>query len=460
MNSRHRPLLIPLVCALPAALEAVVQLGRIHPDEVFQSLEPATFRAFGYGTLAWEWTVGLRNWAVPGLFAVLLKACAAIGIDHPQARRAVLELPQYALHVAMLLAAYRFTARRVGAERASWAIPLLGLTGLVIHFGGRTMTETWSTAFLVWGLERLDAKERNASALGGALLGCAIVTRYGSLVPVAAAGLLVLAERRWKDALAALGGGALVALALGALDWATWGRPFHSVIEYVDFNVLSGKGAQQFGSHPWEFYRQFHLALVVWAWPGVVLGLNKRAFPDAGRVWWVLLPGLAYFAAIFATPHKEARFLYPGLVLLEVAALPGWLWALSKLKPVFERVGLALSLVASLALVPWLYRYGSGDNALSPQRPELFRLWVHAAPGATAVLQVNEGQWGAPGAFYFGRDVPWTFAYEASDPEFQRAMGSPQVNRAVTYFDKCLTELQAAGFTVKEVDGDAKLLVR
>ena len=136
------------------------------------------------------------------------------------------------------------------------------------------------------------------------------------------------------------------------------------------------------------------------------------------------------------------------------------LWALSKLKPVFERVGLALSLVASLALVPWLYRYGSGDNALSPQRPELFRLWVHAAPGATAVLQVNEGQWGAPGAFYFGRDVPWTFAYEASDPEFQRAMGSPQVNRAVTYFDKCLTELQAAGFTVKEVDGDAKLLVR
>jgi hypothetical protein len=439
---------------------AVLQLGRIHPDEVFQALEPATFRAFGYGTLAWEWEVGLRNWAVPGLFAILLRASAAVGIDHPQARRAVLELPQYALHVAMLLAAYRFSARRTGPARALWAIPLFGLTGLIIHFGGRTVTEAWSTAFLVWGLERLDAKQLNASALGGILLGCATVTRYGSLAPVAMAGVLLLAQRRWKDALAALVGGALVTITLGALDWATWGRPFHSLIEYVDFNVLSGKGAQQFGAHPVAFYAQFWLALVVWAWPGLVFGLDRRAFPTTGRAWWMLLPALAYLVAIFATPHKEARFLYPGLVLLEVAALPGWLWALGRLTPTFERVGVALSLVASLALVPWLQRYGSGDNTLSPQRPALFRLWVHAAEGATAVLQVNEGQWGAPGVFYFGRDIPWSFAYEPTEPEFQRAMKDTSVNRAVTYFGKALAELQAAGFVVKEVDDDATLLVR
>ncbi|HEX8537633.1 MAG TPA: mannosyltransferase, partial [Cystobacter sp.] len=42
------------VALLPALL-AVAQLGRIHPDEVYQLLEPAWFRAHGYGVLAWEW---------------------------------------------------------------------------------------------------------------------------------------------------------------------------------------------------------------------------------------------------------------------------------------------------------------------------------------------------------------------------------------------------------------------
>ncbi len=176
MNARHRPLLLALVCAAPAAVAAVVQLGRIHPDEVFQALEPATFRAFGYGTLAWEWTVGLRNWAVPGLFAGLLKACAAVGLDHPQARRAVLELPQYALHVAMLLAAFRFSERRVGAPRALWAIPLVGLTGLIVHFAGRTIGESRSDVL----------REGAGRAADGGLLGAG--DRWRGDAPRAVAG--------------------------------------------------------------------------------------------------------------------------------------------------------------------------------------------------------------------------------------------------------------------------------
>jgi GPI mannosyltransferase 3 len=212
------------------------------------------------------------------------------------------------------------------------------------------------------------------------------------------------------------------------------GSPFHSFLAYVDFNVLSGKGAALFGALPASFYAQFTLGLVIWAWPGLAFGLSRRAFPESPRPWLMLVPALAYLAAIVATPHKEARFLYPAFVLLEVAALPGWLWALGLLKPRLERVALVLlSIAAGLALVPGLAPFGSGDDALSPQRAELFRLWVHAAPGATGVLQVNEGQWGSPGAFFLGRDVPWSFAYEVTEPEFQRAIASPSVNRVVTY---------------------------
>src|SRR5688572_18114012 len=111
-----------VIAAIPGVL-TVLQLGRLHPDEVYQYLEPANHKAFGYGILAWEWQqAGLRNWAIPGLLAFFLKLCGALGIDDPWKRRAVLELPQAALHLWMLYSAWRLAARRLNPDLARWAL--------------------------------------------------------------------------------------------------------------------------------------------------------------------------------------------------------------------------------------------------------------------------------------------------------------------------------------------------
>ncbi len=44
-------------------------------------------RAFGFGVVAWEWQVGLRNWFVPGFFSYLLRALEAVGVHDVQLRR-------------------------------------------------------------------------------------------------------------------------------------------------------------------------------------------------------------------------------------------------------------------------------------------------------------------------------------------------------------------------------------
>ncbi|HSP80420.1 MAG TPA: mannosyltransferase, partial [Myxococcaceae bacterium] len=93
LRSWPRWLLLGGVGLLPALL-AVMQLGRIHPDEVYQFLEPAWFRAHGYGVLAWEWRVGLRNWAGPMVAAWLLKLADGVGLTHPVGYRALLAMPQ------------------------------------------------------------------------------------------------------------------------------------------------------------------------------------------------------------------------------------------------------------------------------------------------------------------------------------------------------------------------------
>jgi phosphatidylinositol glycan class B len=450
--SRNRVWVIAASVALVAAGVAVAQLGRLHPDEVFQTLEPANHRAFGYGILAWEWQVGLRNWAVPIFFGWVLKLGAAMGINDPLARRALLEVPQWALHCAMLLAVYRLTARRVSSPIAIAAVVLVGLYGPVIHFAGRTMGESFSAALLVIALERLDAagnRPWHVAWLGGALLGCAVVTRYGSAVVVVAALAWLLAKRAWKPLLFAVLGGAGVALALGALDWATWGAPFHSLRKYLDFNVLSGQAAQQFGVEPAWFYLPLLGWLALWVWPGLVLGAVRRV----EGVSLFAFSGLAYLLAISLTPHKEARFLYPGMVLLLVAATPPWLAWVSRLQPSRAAGWVGASLVACLAVVffPSPYR---------PERPEQFRLVVKAAREATGLVIVNEGVWGAPGFFYLGKNIPWFPCDFAEDGRFVQAMAQPTFNRAVIWDDRALDALLASGFKVLETDGPGKLLGR
>jgi 4-amino-4-deoxy-L-arabinose transferase-like glycosyltransferase len=124
------------------------------------------------------------------VFSTFLKMGDAFGITSPMARRVLLEVPQFALHVAMLGAVWRLTFRRVGVKGARAAMWLVALYGPLVWFGGRTMSESFSTAFLVWGLERLDSRGAKPAwwLLGGVLLGLAQVTRYGSAAAIVPAG--------------------------------------------------------------------------------------------------------------------------------------------------------------------------------------------------------------------------------------------------------------------------------
>jgi phosphatidylinositol glycan class B len=449
---RWRALL--LAVSLLPALHAVAVLGRIHPDEVYQLLEPAYWRAHGYGVLAWEWqSAGLRNWAFPGAFSWLIRACAALGVDHPWAVRAVLEVPQWLLHAWALGAVARYASRRLGSEAwAAAAAALVGVSGLVLLFAGRTLGESLSVPWLLLAVEALDrdgegTEARRAGLLGGAALGLAVVARYGSAVMVLTALGWLAARRRWAVLGWTVVAGGAVAAGLGALDAATWGAPFHSLRAYLQFNVLSDQAAERFGRAPAGFYVPWLAReLPAWAWPAGWVALRTRARPSLPFVM-----GTAYLLALTLTPHKEERFLYPAVVLLAVAAAPafvGWARGLGR-----QAVGMGAS-AALVGLLPlaWDWPELRGDQ---------LRAIVRATRGdATGLLVVNEGIWGAGGYFYVGRNIPWMVADEAQEPRFRAAVANPRVNRAVTFEGRALDALQAAGFRVVEQVGRETVLAR
>ncbi len=447
-------LLVPLA-ALPALI-AVVQLGRIHPDEVYQALEPAWWRVHGYGILAWEWREGIRNWSVPLVLSFFLRLCAALGIDHPRAYRAVLELPQLALHLASLVAVYRYALRRGGERVARWSTLAVGLYGPVLTFAGRTMSESISTALLLLAVEVLDREGEEApgaAVKGGLWLGLAVVARYGSAVAVVAALLWLLLARRWRSAGWAMAGGAVALAGLALLDRLTWERPLHSFIGYLDFNVLSGRAAAQFGASPPSYYLPVLLTWApLWAWVGGARALRR----DGARSALPALPlfcAALYAVATWLTPHKEERFLYPALVLFALGAAPPLFQWLGEVRRADLRTALgSLCLCASAASFFWMPEL----------RGDQFRAIVAATrpPEVTGLLIVNEGVWGAGGWFYVGKNIPWSVCDFATDGNFVAAMQDARFNRAVTFEGRELDALKAHGFRVLETVGRETILAR
>jgi hypothetical protein len=448
-------LLLSVLGVLPAII-AVVQLGRIHPDEVYQVLEPAWFGTHGYGIMAWEWREGLRNWAVPFMAMGMLNVADVLGLTHPVAYRALIAMPQAALHVWMMWAVYRFAERRAGPRGGLLSALLVGLYGPVLIFAGRTLGESLSTAFLVVAMEALDRTERptRAGLLGGLALGLAVVTRYGSGVMVLTALAWLAGARRWRTLAFTCLGGLGVALCLGALDFYTWGRPFHSFFAYVDFNVLSGEAARRFGAAPASFYAlPFATGVPLWAWLALPLGLLglRRRF----ALSLPLCCAAVYLATLLGTTHKEPRFLYPGLVLGTLAAVPLLADFVLGRSRALQQWGLgALALAATLA-AGWYY---PPDDL----RGDQFRAIVSATrdEGATGLLIVNEGLWGAGGYFYIGKNIPWGTCDEPRDAMFQAAMRDRRYNRAVTFEGRALAELQAAGFRIVDQVGRETVLAR
>ncbi len=393
VRRRCAPLARPeMVIALAVSLLPVVLLGRMHADEVYQWLEPAFVRAHGYGDLGWEWSVGIRNWALPMLFSWLLRAGAWVGLADPVAARALIAIPHVILTALMLAAVRRWVDRRGGPERALLAVWLLGTYGLFILFAGRSMAETYSAAALVLAA---DAVDREKAFSAGAWMGLSIVFRYPSVVLVAGMAIAVLAWNRRLLWGVLAGGGVVVAL-LGLLDWATWGRPYHSFITWLRFNVLSSRGVEAFGAQPLSQYAPYLGRVAPWIWAGAFWSWRKRI---SGR--WLLFPVAIYVVVLLATPHKEGRFLYPAIILLALFALPGWF----ALVGAATRPGLGrVLLVAGFLVSPTSYFLFQKSL-----RGDLFRAVVRAGrrPDVTGLLVAGAGRWDVAGYFFVGKHVPY-----------------------------------------------------
>lgn len=405
---------------------ALVARGRLHPDELFQALEPAHGLAFGYAEYTWEWDEGVRNWAVPGLLAGVLRVATQLGADRPRELLAAVWAVGalgFGLGTAAL---YRWVEARDGDRAAALAAALYVSWGGLLVYAARPLSDALCLMPLLWGLERLDRARATGAVRDGLLaglgLGLAVVVRYGSAVFVPVAALVLLSQRRWAALVGVALSGAGVLGALALLDTLTWGAPLHSLFAYAAYNQPGGRVGGH-GTAPFWYYLPIYAGMApLFLLPAMVQGLRGLRRLDLPA-----LSTLTYALLVTLHPHKEPRFLLPLLPLGAVlAARTALQWA-DWLRP--RRAALAgaallygaWSVASGTVLLPVGLRRDLLDAVAScGERPET----------AGLLLSTRDG-WNSAGRFFLHRTSPIFLAEAHSAEELGAALRDPRYGCAV-----------------------------
>lgn len=310
-------LLVIALVALALRVGTAIQIPSLaHPDQVFQTMEPAHRLAFGYGVKPWEWRIGARSWVVPAFLALVMRATSWMGpgsSGYLGATAIVMSL----LSLSAVWFGFAWGKRASGISAAIIAACACAIWYELIYFAPKTLYEVLGTHLflpgLYLGIYGEQGSERKRMVWAGIFCGLAVSLRI-QLAPAVLFAVLYICRSNWRARTLFVSAGFLLPMiAFGLVDWFTWSYPFQSFIRYFSVNLLQHRSAI-YGTEPWYWYglilaKHFGPVLVF-----ALLGVRRSPF-----LGWMALIILASHSVI---PHKEARFLYPmAPMIITLAAL-------------------------------------------------------------------------------------------------------------------------------------------
>ena len=121
------------------------------PDEIFQTTEPAHRLAFGNGVVTWEWRDGVRNWALPGLLAIIMRLTAWMGAGSSGYLLGI-TLKLSTVSLAVVWFGYRWGSRVLGARAGILAAIICAVWYDLVYYGPKALNEVLAAHLLVTGL--------------------------------------------------------------------------------------------------------------------------------------------------------------------------------------------------------------------------------------------------------------------------------------------------------------------
>jgi hypothetical protein len=411
-------------------ISAASEDAYLHPDALWQGLEPASGAIWGRFEASWEFDSGARSWLWPWLLAVPMQLAKSLGVAGPGQGMGVAILGARSLvaliDVATLALLTRFILRHHGGVVAGGVGFLLAFHPAFVVMGAQPLIDTPAACALVlaWSCCERDGESCSpASSLRvGASLAFALMLRIQLGPALLVMGLAWMWRAHSRGALRSelplgLAAGVAVVVVFGALDWLSWGSWWHSLRTYLAFN-FSEQG-QSFGSMPADrYWEHAELALpylrgplvglaVLGSWRRPTWGLALLAFwlPHQlleYRVWRFIHPGLFLLVACAAagfdtlTRYLEGRGAGPKVRQLMVAA--GFL--------VFTGSALRAGSSESLWRTTWAYEQGGAPAIEKMRGLNRAALWVSSQPDPGVTVNQVVPHAAAPGRALFGHLGP------------------------------------------------------
>ena len=336
--------------------------GFLHPDNLYQIVEPAHIRVFGYGIVPWEFVYGIRSWLQPLLVSMVFKLGMAFGITGIEQliflSRCLMILASLALLYVVYETGLTLYNRTVGLYSLFFAV----FSGMLWLWSADVNAHIPSTLYTTAALLLFYGGWREGSGrhyfISGLALGVAFMFRFDSLLFIIPLSLFTVWSRRFVKTGYFASGLILALLLQGVLDYLTWGSFMHSPLAFIDHNLLQNKSSI-FGRAPMFFY------LLVLCIHMPCLFLLTYAVEKRDETGFLLLNAAAFFIAYSLVAHKEMRFMMPVLPLFFVLAGRG----LERAVEMYGRAILygmaALTVALSLVLLAgfqWQAQYGFSEG--------------------------------------------------------------------------------------------------
>jgi hypothetical protein len=247
---------VPAILAAALLVRILIALwfdNIIAPDEFFQSLEQAHRLVFGQGVVPWEFQVGLRSWLIPLVLAGPMELFHLLGLS-PLDGLLFIRVLLCVGSLPIVWCGIKWGEKFYGVQGAWIAGMFTALWPDLWLMAPHPLEEILAADILVPAVYLIGiADNLKRAAWAGFWLGMAFTLRLQLAPAIAIAGIVLCgrAPLRW---LVALPAGALPVLAVGLLDWVTWGEPFRSFWLNIYLNVFRGVAAHEFGREPLTYF--------------------------------------------------------------------------------------------------------------------------------------------------------------------------------------------------------------
>lgn len=295
-----------------------------HPDEYWQSIEPAYNIVYGGVHLPWEWSADykLRSTLLPALLAIPLYLLKALGLDTTTAVKLCPMLTHIALVIVSDLYLWRIGKATVGKNQTRIALFFYLTIRQYNEIFIRTFSNSFETIFqliafhyflrvgnkfdrnvvMMVGALTVNFIVRNTSVVGWPVLLAFKVVKDGAFIPFAIAGFTVFLPLM------------TLSVVMDSLYFGWDSFPVITALNFLKINVGEGL-SNYFGTEPVHYFFTFVIPqYFIVAMPFVYLSfvvylrdtLSKGKQPP-----YLLIMTFSYLTVYSLIKHKEVRFVLP-----------------------------------------------------------------------------------------------------------------------------------------------------